>query len=249
MMNKKKALILGGAALAAAFIGACCLYPKAETYTLPQGFTVTAHTGCEGTEDNSLESIKAGIEKGADIVEIDLQFSAYGTPVLCHDTPAGDEPTLDSAFEILSVSDVKMNVDMKSSANLKEVVSLAKKHGVSDKIFFTGVEEKDVDTVKKDVPEIPYYLNLSVEKGKCTDKDYIDSLIERVKQSGAIGINMNYKGASAELVEAFHGQGLLVSLWTANSKLQMKKCLKVSPDNITTRKPSVLLNVIGKDNK
>ena len=51
-------------------------------FTLPEGFTVTAHTGCEGADDNTLESISRGAVAGADIVEIDLHFLPDNTPVL-----------------------------------------------------------------------------------------------------------------------------------------------------------------------
>ena len=72
---------------------------KSQPLSLPQGFTYTAHTGCCGTEDNSLEAIKVGIEHGADIVEFDLNFLSDGTPVLAHDKPKGNEITLDEAFK------------------------------------------------------------------------------------------------------------------------------------------------------
>ena len=221
---------------------------KNEVYTLPSGFTVTAHTGCEGEKDNTLESISAGAKAGADIVEIDLHYLADGTAVLCHDEPKAEEadsiPTLDSAFELLASLDVKMNVDVKSTKNIAVVAELADKHGVREKIFFTGVEEKDVEAVKSGAPGIPYFLNVSVDKNKNTDLDYLLSLVNKVKDCGAMGINMKFTGASEELVSVFRSEGLLVSLWTANKKSEMRKCLKLAPDNITTRKPSVIFSVI-----
>ena len=54
---------------------------RKNDFALPEGFTVTAHTGCEGERDNTLESIRAGAQAGADIVEIDLHFLSDGTPV------------------------------------------------------------------------------------------------------------------------------------------------------------------------
>ena len=218
---------------------------RKNDFTLPEGFTVTAHTGCEGERDNTLESIRAGAQAGADIVEIDLHFLSDGTPVLCHDTPketkiSEEMPSLESAFLLLSKLDVKMNVDVKSTANLSAVAELSDKSGVTGKIFFTGVEEKDVEAVKSATPDIPYYLNVSVEKKKNTDAEYLKTLVDKVKNCGAIGINMNFKHCSEELVEAFRGEGLLVSVWTANSKRDMLKSLSLSPDNITTRKPSML---------
>ena len=215
------------------------------SFELPEGFTVTAHTGCEGEKDNSLESITAGVKAGADIVEIDLHFLPDGTPVLSHDTPKEARPTLESAFELLSTLNVKMNVDVKTTANLPSVVSLAKKYGVTEKIFFTGIEEKDVAAVKRDAPEIPYFLNVNVNKGKRYNKEYIAFLIEKVKDNGAIGINTKFKNSSRILVKEFKENGLLVSLWTANTEKDMKKSLLLSPDNITTRHPSVLRSIIG----
>ena len=248
MKKMKIGLITGGIAVVAASAVGLVLSGSAgvknESYTLPVGFTVTAHTGCEGEKDNTLESISAGAAAGADIVEIDLHYLADGTAVLCHDEPKADSEdelvTLDSAFELLAKLDVRMNVDVKSTKNIAVVPELADKHGVREKIFFTGVEEKDVEAVKSGAPGIAYYLNVSVEKRKNTDLDYIHSLVDKVKECGAIGINMKYTGASEELVSVFRSEGLLVSLWTANNKKEMHKCLALAPDNITTRKPSVL---------
>ncbi len=246
MKKSKIGLIAGSVAVVAASAVGIVLSGSArvknETYTLPYGFTVTAHTGCEGEKDNTLESISKGAAVGADIVEIDLHFLADGTAVLSHDEPKADAaaPTLDSAFELLSSLDVKMNVDVKSTKNIAVVGELADKHGVREKIFFTGVEEKDVEAVKSGAPGIPYFLNVSVDKKKNTDLDYLLSLVEKAKECGAIGLNSNFRSVSSELVSVCRSEGLLVSLWTANKKREMRRCMELAPDNITTRHPSVL---------
>ena len=49
---------------------------------------ITAHSGCEGTPDNSLESVRAGVDLGADFVEVDVRLDPEGTPRLTHDMPA-----------------------------------------------------------------------------------------------------------------------------------------------------------------
>ena len=72
------------------------------------------------------------------------------------------------------------------------------------------------------------------------------SLVEKVKNAGAIGINFKYTGATKELVEIFRENGLLVSIWTVNSKFRMKKILSFLPDNITTRKPDKLSSIVKK---
>lgn len=252
-MKKKKIIVTvtAVAAIAATAVTAVSFSKlKNVDYTLPEGFTVTAHTGCEGEDDNTLESIRAGIKAGADIVEIDLHYLPDKTPVLSHDKPKSDAiseavPSLESAFELLAQLDVKMNVDVKSTENISAVLSLAEKCGVKEKIFFTGVEEKDVEAVKHGAKGIAYFLNVDVNKRKKNNSTYISSLVEKVKSTGAIGINLNHKGCSNALVEAFHKENLLVSVWTANSKAVMYRCLSFSPDNITTRKPSELIQIIN----
>jgi len=211
---------------------------KNKPFNLPKNFTYTAHTGCVDTEDNSLESIEIGAKYGAHIVEFDLNFLKDGTAVLAHDEPKGNEITLDLAFKKVSeYENLKVNVDAKSVANLKEVVNLAEKHGISDRIFYTGISKEDVETVKKYSPEVPYYLNVDVENSKKQTPEYLQSLVDEVKGCGAIGINFNKDNATKELVDIFHENDLLVSIWTVNEEKKMYEILHLAPDNITTRNP------------
>lgn len=212
---------------------------------LPKDFTITAHTGCMDTEENTLESIKTGAENGASIVEFDLYFTQDGEPVLAHDEPVGGEVTLDGAFEYISkIPNIQVNVDVKTCDALEKVYPTARKYGVENRIFYTGINEEDVETVKKDSPQVTYYLNVDVEKSKATDKEYLLSLVKKVKNAGAVGINFNYKSATKELVEVFHENGLLVSIWTVNDEYNMYKILSFAPDNITTRNPDELSRIV-----
>ncbi len=213
----------------------------------PRSFTVTAHTGCEGTKDNSLEAIKKGADAGADIVEFDLRFDKDGKGILSHDETEGKAVSLEEAFELVSSFDrLKVNVDCKTTDNLKEVYRLSEQLGITDRIFYTGIEEKDVDAARNQTPQIPYFLNYKVKSFKKKNGKYISSLVSLVKEKGAIGINLRHSQCSKKLVEMFRQEGLLVSVWTANNIYVMKKCLSFSPDNITTRYPSTLIKLINK---
>ena len=139
-------------------------YLKIKYAVLPEGFTVTAHTGCEETEDNSLDSIRKGYESGADIVEFDLNFTSDGEAVLSHDEPQSGCVTLDEAFALIAeLPDLKVNVDCKSVANLKVVTELAQKHGISDRIFYTGIREENIKVVREQTPDVAYWLNYDVD--------------------------------------------------------------------------------------
>lgn len=219
---------------------------KLKTEILSNGFTYTAHTGCIKTADNSLEAIEEGAKYGADIVEFDLNFLTDGTPVLSHDKPQGKEVTLDEAFKKVSeYKSLKVNVDVKNVKNLKSVYPLAQKYGLEDRIFYTGVTDEFLEAVKNDSPEIPYYLNVSVDKSRKQTPEYLESLVKKVKDSGAVGINFNKDHATKKLVDTFHENDLLVSIWTVNKKRKMYKILSLKPDNITTRRPDKLKEILN----
>ncbi len=212
---------------------------------LSNNFTYTAHTGCVNTKDNSLEAIEAGEKFGADIVEFDLNFLPDGTPVLSHDKPKGKEVTLEEAFKKVSeYENLKANVDVKNVQNLKAVYPLAQKYGLENRIFYTGITTEFLEAVRKDSPEISYYLNASVVKPGKQTPEYLEGLVKKVKDSGAVGINFNKDHATKKLVDAFHENDLEVSIWTVNKKRKMYKILLLKPDNITTRRPDKLQEIL-----
>ncbi|MCL2512424.1 MAG: glycerophosphodiester phosphodiesterase [Oscillospiraceae bacterium] len=215
---------------------------RGSAVNLPAGFTVTAHAGALGTEPNTYGSIKTLLEWGADIIEADLRFNDEGTPVLAHDAVKNGQetPLLSDIFGLLKNYVTQMNIDVKESRNLAEARRLAEEAGIIDRVFFTGISEGTVPAAQKDAPGIPYYLNKELDEKKLEYYDYLQSLADKVKELGAIGLNINYKYVSKELVDTMRENGLLVSVWTADSKRAMVKALAAGADNITTRHPDVL---------
>ena len=246
MKLKNKILFTAGALGAAVLLVNSIANNKAVTdMIIPQGFTVTAHTGCEGTKDNSLDAITLGYGCGADIVEFDLNFASDGVPVLSHDEPRGNEVTLDDAFALVAgYKGLKVNVDVKNPLDLTKVKELAGTHGILDRIFFTGIDTQWAEIVKEQTPDIAYFLNTDIDKSRIDEKAYIEELIAAVKQAGAVGLNINYNGCSRLMVDMLHSEGLKVSVWTVNKKSAMRKVLTYGCDNITTRKVEDLMSFV-----
>lgn len=212
--------------------------------------TVTAHSGCENTPENSTESVKKAYITGADIVEVDVRYDRNGIPVLSHDEPKGNETTLEEAFaEIAKYNDLKVNLDIKDTSHLEKIPPLAEKFSLSDRIFYTGIFEADIPSVKEKTPDVPYLLNMKISPKKEQTQDYMLSVAETIRKCKAAGLNAHYKNITKKLVDFLHNEGLSVSLWTVNSKFRMRKTLKLNPDNITTKKPSVLLKIVNKEQK
>lgn len=205
----------------------------------------TAHTGCCGTKANSIDSIVVGESYGVDIVEFDLNFDKGKNPVLSHDEPKGGEVSLEEAFAKLSTyENLYVNVDAKKFEGLGLVQDMAIKYNMLDRIFFTGISEKEAEVVKRTAPEVEYYLNVEVKNPSQHTDEYLMSLVDKVKNAGAIGINFNKKNASKKLVDVFHENGLLVSIFTVDSEFELYKILSYAPDNITTRNPDKLQEIL-----
>ena len=79
-----------------------------------------------------------------------------------------------------------------------------------------------------------------------SNEKYIRSLVSDVKRLGAVGINLRFKAVSKKMVDIFRQEGLMVSVWTVNTEKDMRKVLPLGCDNITTRQPSMLLEIINK---
>lgn len=209
--------------------------------------TATAHSGCEGTAENSVESIAKAAEIGADIIEIDIRFTADGKPVLSHDVPAGGETTLEEAFiEISKHNKLLVNLDIKETTHLEAITPLAEKYSLTDRIFYTGIFESDVTAVKQKTPDVKYYLNRKLRPEIFQTKNYISSLCSKIKDLGAAGLNANYKRVTKKISDALHKNNLELSLWTVNNADDMKKVLLLEPDNITSRYPSELIRILSK---
>lgn len=248
-MNSRHFLRFAAAlsAFGAAALGAEYKKLKNRKFSLPKGFTVTAHTGCEGSPDNSIESIQRAISLGVPVIENDLTLRNDGTPVFMHAESAGDGglPFAEAQYYIAANSStVLQNLDLKVFENLDEIQGIVKKAGLIGRCFFTGVEKDNAARVKKYAPEIPYYLNMKLNILKLRDKKYIERAAAEIKRAGAVGINCKYTYLSNTLVEVMHEQGLSVSVWTVDKKPLMLYILSLAPDNITTRNPRLLMLLI-----
>ena len=216
--------------------------------TLPEGFTVTYHSGALNTKPNTVKSIDTAISHGAKIVEIDVSFRPDGTPVIIHNSAPeiNQGVLLENALKAVAQSKTCMiNLDIKSTANLGAVDELVMQYGLTERVFYTGVFDDWVEKVKSS-SSIPYYLNHSITNQEATDISFAQAVADKAKKLGAIGINSNYNPATELFVETMRKNGLLVSLWTVNNMQDMVKVIRLKPDNITTKKPHYLKRILAE---
>ncbi len=215
--------------------------------TFVDNFTITAHTGAFNTPMNSLDSVQAAIDNGAEIIELDIRQRPNGTLVMSHDLVVtnNDATELKDAFELLAPTDILINLDIKETRTLNALYALLVEYNLVDRAFLTGIESINVKAVKEsDCAGMQYYLNCMPSKIKVFSDDYRQKIITMLEEAGACGINCNYKYAGAQLSELLHQNGYKLSVWTIDNEQTAKKMLVISPDNITTKQPEMVKSVI-----
>ncbi len=234
-----------------AMIAGVAIYSFNKTYdertlTFVDGFTITAHAGAYNTEPNTIDALKVALENNDDIIEVDVRQRPDGTVVISHDIVATNSlgVNLEEIFELIKNDDVKINLDIKETKTLKELYKLIVKYELQDRAFLTGIESADVDKVKENCPGISYYLNYSPSRIKIFSEDYQNKIIDLLEETGAVGINCNYVFASRTLSTLLHDNGYKLSEWTVDKSYQMKRALINNPDNITTRHPDRIRDII-----
>lgn len=218
-----------------------------RTLTFVQGFTVTAHTGAFDTPENSMESVQAAIENNVQIIEIDIRQRPDKTLVISHDIVVmNNEGTpLADVFALLQQDDCLINLDIKETRTLDPLHDMLVEYNLLSRAFLTGIDQMNVNAVKESsCADMDYYLNCQPSRIKIFTDDYKVKIIDLLKETGAVGINCNYKYACTTLSNLLHENGYKLSVWTVNTKFEMKRMLVTQPDNITTKEYGKLMSVI-----
>jgi len=221
---------------------------------------ITAHSGCEGTPDNSMESILKGIELEADCVEIDIRMDADGALWLTHDATGdySDAVPLETALRTIARSGIAVNCDLKEYSTLYPVLKMADECGIPrQNLIFSG--SVDIALLQKD-PEIVgrarIFLN-SEEICRWLAPDQPDERPEHTKyitdnaakvaqflrELGVEALNAPYKHTTGEMIQAMRTNGVELSLWTVNDEDEQVRLMKEDLLNMTTRKAASALRI------
>lgn len=212
---------------------------------------ITAHAGCMNTKCDSLESVYSGIHAGADVVEVDIRFTADGVPVLSHD-PVENNPekkfvTLEEVFNVIKrYPKVCMNLDPKETDKLSSLYKLILSLDLQNRIILTGVESQFVETVRKHCQGVHYLLNYDPDPSKIfmSNLKYVRGLLDLTAESKAAGINLYYLFATEQLVEEFHNSGMKVFVWTVNDKEDIEEMIRRRVDSITSCQVDLLAQLV-----
>lgn len=217
---------------------------------------ITAHSGADGTPDNSMEFVQYALTTSADALEIDVRRADDQTLVISHDKTKTEAVPLAKVFEA-----VKQNAGMRINCDLKEygleeaVFLLSQACGLSEEtILFSGSVNpcesfeacswKDVEiywNVEECIPDI-YICEKGKEEEKITGA-VAQKLVETYKKYGISVMNINEKYLNPVLMEVLKNVGMGISAWTVNDPKRIRRLLDLGVKNITTRRPACALKI------
>lgn len=214
---------------------------------------ITAHSGPDGTEDNTLSSIRYCLQSGVEAFEVDIR-AFQGELVLGHDelkdgsTPA----TLQEAFEIMKEHpSIRMNCDLKHGGLEYPVFELAKSFGLESRLIFTGavsIEEVAEHPELSTTATVFYNIEGLTERfydrlGECWEdakavKNVLRELdLNKLKAVGIHGVNVYYGVCIDVFMELMDQNGLHVSAWTVDNMEELGRLLQYRGiESITTNK-------------
>ncbi len=104
---------------------------------------ITAHSGCEETKTDSLESIDKALEFGADAIEVDVRADSNGELRISHNSVRQEEYfeklTLRTVLDRIRFTDLAINFDIKEQAALYKTIEEAERLGFPrERLIFSG---------------------------------------------------------------------------------------------------------------
>lgn len=232
---------------------------------------IAAHRGDRATApENTLPAFEAAVASGTDFVEVDVQLTADGFPVIIHDrtvdrttpgTGAVADLTLDEVRELdagawyapefagvqvpiwTEFLDVLVTApDVTALVELKYTWDVASIRHLLVGVYFRGLQDRIV---------FASFMSTTVQALGQADPGIPRVLIRRVlpidpvavaERYGVIAIMTRSSALRArpETVETMHAAGLRVLLYTLNSEESWGEALASGVDGIVTDKPSAL---------
>lgn len=104
---------------------------------------ITAHSGCEGTGIDTMESIEKALIFGADAVEIDVRMDPFGVLRISHDPLSLEDylrkNPLEDVFRTVLPTSMMINFDLKEEAALYKTINAAYEFGFpTERLIFSG---------------------------------------------------------------------------------------------------------------
>ncbi|MFF7167580.1 glycerophosphodiester phosphodiesterase [Streptomyces sp. NPDC008086] len=225
-----------------------------------QNVTAVAHRGDPyRVRENTLDSLRSALRRGADAVEIDVRLTKDGVPVLLHDETlkrlweqdrpllalssaevrgltAGGVPTLEEA--LAACGDSRVMLDLPGTPDVRaarRVVDVVRACGAQDRVYYcAGAPAMLAVRAADPAAEIALtWTTLAPPRA---------GLLEALRPRW---LNYRFGLVDRAVAERVHRAGYLLSVWTPDTRRSMRRLLDLGADSITTNRIDVLLATRG----
>ena len=227
---------------------------------------VISHGACAGhAPENTLAGIRAALQIGADAVEIDVQASADGVPVLMHDLTldrttngsgdlasltleqlqaldAGGEPvpTFAQALEMtrgraLLVAEIKRPGCERA---LADVIRAAE--ALADVMVWSFLPPA-LEAMRQAEPRVPSALLIAPQS-----MVNWPSMQDRALRLDLQAVSVFHLNLDAGIIAQARRRGLAVYAWTADTERDIQRLLDLGVDGIVTNYPERALALLGR---
>ncbi|WP_267715373.1 glycerophosphodiester phosphodiesterase [Streptomyces sp. CoH17] len=221
----------------------------------PRALTAVAHRGDPYRHrENTLVSLRSALERGADAVETDVRLTRDGVPVLLHDETlkrlwgpdrplrslsadqvraltAGGVPTL---AEALAATDGgRLMLDLPGGPGeraVRRIVDVVRACGARDRVYYTAGAAAML-AVRAADPAAEIALTWT------TAAPPRPALLAAVRPRW---LNYRFGLVDRALADRVHADGLLLSVWTPDTRRTMRRLIASGVDSVTTNRIDVL---------
>ncbi|GLX51975.1 glycerophosphoryl diester phosphodiesterase [Streptomyces hygroscopicus subsp. hygroscopicus] len=220
-----------------------------------QTVTAVAHRGDPYRfRENTLDSLRSALDRGADAVEFDVRLTRDGVPVLLHDDTLerlwgverplsrlsaeevrgltdGRVPTLAQALS--ATGDSRVMVDLcgpVTRRTMVRILDVVRQSGAGDRVYYSAGAEAML-TVRAADPAAEIALTWT------TLAPPRPALLAAIAPRW---LNYRFPLVDRDLIARVHRDGQLVSVWTPDTRRSLRRLLELGVDSITTNRIDVL---------
>ncbi|EIP96705.1 glycerophosphoryl diester phosphodiesterase [Opitutaceae bacterium TAV1] len=235
---------------------------------------VTAHRGdCEKFPENSLESIRAAIETGADWVEVDVRATRDGALVLCHDETTGRTgdrdlrisettladllavnlgrhgvnirmPTLVESLALIRTQN-RTRISLQPKADIvSAIVRAIRELGVEDRAGFNDGDLAKLKQAKALLPQAVIFRDCHTYAAGSDGDAALAHDISQTQAHGFEAIVLRKDTVTPKRAAMIRKAGLEPGAWTVNDESEMRMLFAAGVERIYTDFPRTALNAM-----
>ncbi|MFD8596803.1 glycerophosphodiester phosphodiesterase [Kitasatospora sp. NPDC059646] len=212
--------------------------------------------------ENTLPAVSAALAAGADAVEVDVQLTRDGVPVLLHDQtlerlwndprpinrvtseqlaelarPGLRIPTLAEALAVVAETDGRqLLIDLDDARPVTATWRTVSEIGLTDRVAFCGSVAAML-AVRETAPEAE--ISLTWNRLQLPKQRLLEELRPRY-------LNPPFGLVDERLVASVHDAGLALATWTVDLRRTMRRMLDLGVDSLTSNRVALLRRTIDQ---